>query len=336
MAPIENSTEMDNDSAKNICYTGADEGFESPSVQGPTARKEESEKVLEICDSSRNSRDTNNLSDTSRSNDGQSLQTSLESSSVQRPTARGKESEKTLEAVNSNRSSKDNDNQSDSSQSDDGCSVSTSHTDLKSKPKVNSEKTESKSTPVSTVDCKSPSVRNFDPVNKKAETVAEFVVLTLVGRKDGRSNDKVEQTMLRCVQRMMQKHEILLRGMMRRLQITRETGYMTFVSVANEIFEGQKAVVNWGRVIALYAFGGQLALYCKDKSMEDYVQQIVTFTGRYAAEVVTPFVVKAGGWNKLCEEFPQEDDLENKAWKFLTWTAVGLGLAATASFLTSH
>lgn len=39
---------------------------------------------------------------------------------------------------------------------------------------------------------------------------------------------------------------------------------------------------------------------------------------------------------KICEEFPAEVDLESKAWKVLTWTAIGLGLAATASFFTSH
>lgn len=39
---------------------------------------------------------------------------------------------------------------------------------------------------------------------------------------------------------------------------------------------------------------------------------------------------------KICEEFPAEVDLETKAWKVLTWTAIGLGIAATASFFTSH
>lgn len=278
MAPIENTTEFANNTVKLTSGTGADESFESPSLQKkPSTRK----------------------------------------------------------TVNRNSDLSNSGCCSDYSQSDNGSSLTVGCTYLK--PKAGCKRTDSKSILDEIVYFKSTDpVSDLDPIKRKAETLAEFIVLTLVGRKDGKTTDEVEQTMLRCVDRLMRNHEISFRGTMKRLQITRETGYITFVGVANEIFEGQKAVVNWGRVIALYAFGGQLASYCKAEGMEDFVQQIAVFTGRYAAEFITPFVVEAGGWNKLCEEFPQEGDSENKVWKFLTWTAVGLGVAATASFLTSH
>ncbi|KAG7167782.1 uncharacterized protein LOC121867952 [Homarus americanus] len=178
--------------------------------------------------------------------------------------------------------------------------------------------------------------RERDQMEYQAETLAEFIVYTIIGKKNGRTDDKVEQTLLRCVRTMMQKHEILLKGMMRRLDITMETGYVSFVAVANELFEGDRQVITWGRIVALYAFGGQLALYCKEKNMEDFCVKIAMFMGKYASNVVVPYVRSVGGWKKICEEFPVEDDLENKAWRYLTWTAIGLGLAATASFFTSH
>lgn len=178
--------------------------------------------------------------------------------------------------------------------------------------------------------------RERDSVECQAQSLAEYIVYTLTGKKNEQTKCPVERTMLRCVKNMMLKHEILLKGMMKRLDITRETGYVSFVAVANELFEGEKKAVTWGRIVALYAFGGQLSLYCKEKNMIDFCGKIAEFMGIYASEVVAPYVKKVGGWAKLCEEFPAEDNLESKAWRFLTWTALGLGLAATASFFTSH
>lgn len=174
---------------------------------------------------------------------------------------------------------------------------------------------------------------------EKSQTLATFIVSSLTSQGSGDTKDTTEATLLRCVRTMMARHDILLKGMMKRLDVTRETGYVSFVAVANELFEidGEgKVIVTWGRIVAFYAFGARLAMYCQEKGMEDFCGTISGFLGQYAAEVVAPFVTNAGGWARLSEEFPAGDDLENKAWKFLAWTAIGLGLAATASFFTSH
>lgn len=170
---------------------------------------------------------------------------------------------------------------------------------------------------------------------QKAQTLATFIVLTLLGQHSGRTNDKVEETLLRCVNAMLKKHQILFKGMTRRLDVTPETGYMTFTAVANELFEGENLVVSWGRIVALYSFGGTLAMDYKEKNMDDLAINIATFMGRYASEVVAPFVERSGGWEKLYEEFPPENNLENQAWNFLTWTAIGLGIISAVTFFTS-
>ncbi|KAL7633852.1 UNVERIFIED_CONTAM: hypothetical protein RMT77_015808 [Armadillidium vulgare] len=172
-------------------------------------------------------------------------------------------------------------------------------------------------------------------VQCKAGKLAEFVISQTLGSKT-KPSDNIEETLIRCVRSMTTKHEILFSGMLKRIKINDETAYAAFITVANELFEGDKLVVNWGRIIALYAFGGQLALYCKEKNLKACGDRIPVYVGRYAKEVVSAFVHKEGGWKKLCEEFPPEDDIDNKVWKLLTWTAVGLGIATAATFLTSH
>lgn len=175
-----------------------------------------------------------------------------------------------------------------------------------------------------------------DAAESKAESLAKFIVHTLLGKESGNTEDKVEKTLLKCVRMMMLKHEILFKGMMKRLQVTKETGYVSFVTVANTLFEDEKMVITWSRIVALYAFGGQLALYCKEKDMEDLAYTVAVLMGKYAKEILAPYVASIGGWAKICEEFPEESDIENKIRRLLSWIAVGLGVAATVSYLTSR
>lgn len=133
----------------------------------------------------------------------------------------------------------------------------------------------------------------------KARRLAEFTVQAVTGRSQSRPQDPVEETLIRCVRSMMQKHEILLRGMMRRLDVRPQTGYDAFVGVANELFEGQKRAITWGRVVALYAFGAQLALHSIEKKEEDFCARIEEFLGQYASEVLVPFVKQEGGWVRM-------------------------------------
>lgn len=133
----------------------------------------------------------------------------------------------------------------------------------------------------------------------KARRLAEFTVQAVTGKSQSRPQDSVEETLIRCVKSLMQKHEILFRGMMRRLDVRPETGYDTFVGVANELFEGQKRAITWGRVVSLYAFGAQLALHSIEKNEEDFCARIQEFLGQYASEVLVPFVKEEGGWVRM-------------------------------------
>ena len=130
----------------------------------------------------------------------------------------------------------------------------------------------------------------------KAESLSKFIVNTLLGRCSGKSSDQVDRTMLRCVRKMITEHEILFKGMMKRMNVTRETSYVSFETVANTLFEDEKVVVTWSRIVALYAFGGQLAIHCKEKGMEDLASAVSAYVGGYAKKVLTPFLTSRGGW----------------------------------------
>lgn len=132
-------------------------------------------------------------------------------------------------------------------------------------------------------------------VQCKAGKLAEFVISQTLGSK-AKPSDNIEETLIRCVRSMTTKHEILFSGMLKRIKINDQTAYTAFITVANELFEGDKLIVNWGRIIALYAFGGQLALYCKEKNLKACGDRIPVYVGRYAKEVVSTFVHKEGGW----------------------------------------
>ncbi|KAA0204052.1 hypothetical protein HAZT_HAZT010677 [Hyalella azteca] len=123
--------------------------------------------------------------------------------------------------------------------------------------------------------------------------------------------------------------------MMKRLDINKDTGYITFVTVANELFENEKKNITWSRIIALYAFGAQLALHCKEKGFVEYASHIGAFMGKYVADTAGPFVKQQGGWERLIEEFPSEDQLGDTMWKLFAWSAMGLGLATATMIFAS-
>lgn len=140
------------------------------------------------------------------------------------------------------------------------------------------------------------SLKNDDPIVQKAYSLAKFIIHNVTHEEKLKPSCKVEETLLRNVTYLMVKHEITFRAIMRRLDINKDTGYLTFVSVANELFENQKRSITWSRILVLYAFGAQLALHCKDKGFAKYASNVSFFMGKYAAEVAGPFVKEQGGW----------------------------------------
>lgn len=139
-----------------------------------------------------------------------------------------------------------------------------------------------------------PNKNCLSEVKLKSVKLGEFIISHTLNSNIVPS-DEIEETLLRCTKELINKHSILFKGMMRRININDDTAYTAFNTAANELFEGDRCIVNWGRIVALYAFGGQLALYCKEKQLH-CVERIPAFVGEYAKNVISNFVYQEGGW----------------------------------------
>lgn len=172
-----------------------------------------------------------------------------------------------------------------------------------------------------------------EPVQSEADRLARDVVQHVLGTVSTTTGDPVARTLRLATDEILAKHRLLLNGMVSRLQIRRDTCYDTFVSVADELFADN--TVTWARIITLYAFGARLALYCQEKEMADFVPEITRFLGMYVTEHLGGFVREQGGWSEMCRHFQYPESVENTVLTVLVKLGVGLGLAATATFLTT-
>ncbi|CAH1795762.1 unnamed protein product, partial [Owenia fusiformis] len=166
-----------------------------------------------------------------------------------------------------------------------------------------------------------------EEIQKEAGLLAQDIVSYVAQRKETKAPDRHCQTLRRTVDQLSQKHDIVFKAMVKKLDISQENGYKTFVNVADEIFEDGQ--VNWGRVVTVYTFGARIAKHCTENDMTEFTPKISEFMGRYVAVRLGKWINENGGWDAFSEYFPDENDVENKVWKGLMFTAIGLGALAT-------
>ena len=133
-----------------------------------------------------------------------------------------------------------------------------------------------------------------DPLNLISEEMAHDIVFYLLGKNKFKPRNTICETMRRCVDKLLDKHEINFNGMIQRLQVTDETVCEALATVSNVMFEDN--IVNWGRIVGLYAFSGRLAQYCVENDMEIFSIHIVQFLGQYVGEKFGEFIKENGGW----------------------------------------
>merc|ERR1711874_163534 len=102
----------------------------------------------------------------------------------------------------------------------------------------------------------------------------------------------------RTVKELSDRHDLVFKGMVNRLKPDESSAFSTFVIVADEIFDDGQ--VNWGRIVAVYAFAARLAMYYTDNNsrrsdtgndqrLVSYQEKIALFVGKYVAN-------KLGQW----------------------------------------
>lgn len=104
---------------------------------------------------------------------------------------------------------------------------------------------------------------------------------------------KVQRTMQILGDEFEQRYNEVFQEMCNQLHITPNTARVTFVAVVNELFSDG---VKWGRVVALFAFGGCLAVQCVEKEMPPVVDQIVEWVSNYVDTHLMSWIQEQGGW----------------------------------------
>ncbi|XP_061164871.1 bcl-2-like protein 1 [Saccostrea echinata] len=161
----------------------------------------------------------------------------------------------------------------------------------------------------------------MDKVRQMAEVIASDVIATFEENSDRAPQNRYCKTMRRTVKEMSDRHNIAFKSMVQKLNVNDTNAFPTFVSVADEIFED--GTINWGRIVAVYTFAARLAVHCK-KYSPDSEERIALYAGKYVASKLGKWILDNGGWDAFADYFPEQGATEDKLWKGLMFTAVGL------------
>lgn len=143
------------------------------------------------------------------------------------------------------------------------------------------------------------------------------------------------RTMQRVVKALLIKHEIIFDKSVRSIAEVSQNGVshvdVGLRKVFSEMFkDGQ---VNWGRVVAVYAFAHCMANYCVLNDMQNDVKSIANVTATYVENNLSEWILNQGGWDSFEKQFHEEETTESKVWKGLLCTFVGLGTLVTITAL---
>lgn len=144
-------------------------------------------------------------------------------------------------------------------------------------------------------------------VRHEAETMAKDLILTFGEENAGKPANKYCKTLRRTVTELSTRHVMVFKGIVKKLKPDEENALQTFVTVADELFgEGQ---VNWGRVVAVYAFAAHLTKHLmrdnetgeQDNNTRDSFKEVIAqFVGSYVANKLGQWIVDNGGWVGIC------------------------------------
>ncbi|KAH3720359.1 hypothetical protein DPMN_063256 [Dreissena polymorpha] len=147
--------------------------------------------------------------------------------------------------------------------------------------------------------------------------------------------NKVHLTMRNLADEFEKKYEEEFTDMVQQLHVTVDLAYETFLAVAEELFK--EGIINWGRVVALFAFGGSLAVECMVKEMEHLVDSIYEWVSTYVQDKLSHWITDNGGWNGLSEFYDQAAEKKNEknGWPSLgKWFVGAVGVLALGAIFT--
>ena len=103
----------------------------------------------------------------------------------------------------------------------------------------------------------------------------------------------VQRTMQILGDEFEQRYTEVFQGMTDQLHLTPNTAYSTFTAIVNELFSDG---IRWGRIVALIAFGGALAVQCIHREMPGLVDDVVNWVTEYIDVHLMSWIQEQGGW----------------------------------------
>lgn len=114
-------------------------------------------------------------------------------------------------------------------------------------------------------------------------------------------------------------------GMCDTLQVTPTTAYPTFFGVADELFAQG---VTWGRVVALFAFGGALSDHCIRKGLPQLVSYVADWVAIYTETHLSPWIATNGGWDGFLRFYERQP--HHYGWNSFKRVMTGVGAVCGA------
>lgn len=126
--------------------------------------------------------------------------------------------------------------------------------------------------------------------------------------------------------------------MINQLHVTLETAHQTFTTIVGEIFSDG---VNWGRIVAMFGFGGKFAVRCMQQSIPQLVNSVVDWIANYVDSNLKQWIASNGGWGGFLEFFEGGPESRSRdQWPSLkticSYAAAGLGILTLGAFLSQR
>ena len=132
-------------------------------------------------------------------------------------------------------------------------------------------------------------------IENVARLLAEDFIHYSLGKCCSPPPSREAETLRRVGKEVDERYQISLNGLITSLRFDTENGgEEAFNESLNSLFE--EGPCNWGRIIMVYVFAARLARYCEDRHKSEYVDNLVSISGKYVAERLTHWIQQQGGW----------------------------------------
>jgi hypothetical protein len=114
-----------------------------------------------------------------------------------------------------------------------------------------------------------------------------------------------------------QRYEQVFHEACGQMFLTPDSAQGMFMTAVQTLFADGS--INWGRVIALFAFGGCVAAQCIEKEMPGLVEPVITWVSQYIDSHLTSWILEHGGWEGLVVFYRKGAETRNGT----SWPSIG-------------